>query len=75
MVSVGPVSFAWITYLIARFFGKMFNQHEVQILLGGANSPVDLDYLRRYTNYGGVCDDAEDTISAFWNVSSFRVCS
>jgi len=45
----------------------MFNQQEVQILLGGVNSPVDLDDLHRHTNYSGVYDDAEDTITAFWN--------
>jgi hypothetical protein len=47
----------------------MFNQQEVQILLGGVNSPVDLDDLRKNTNYGGLYDDNESTITAFWNVS------
>jgi len=46
----------------------MFNQQEVQILLGGVNTPVDLDDLRQHTKYGGVYDDQEATISAFWNV-------
>jgi hypothetical protein len=64
---VGPVSFTWITYANAEFFGKMFSWQEVQILLGG---PVNLHDLRRPTNYGGVYDDAEDTITAFWNVSA-----
>ena len=34
----------------------MFNQQELQILLGGVNAPeppVDLDDLRQHTNYGG----------------------
>jgi len=47
---------------------RMFNQQEVQILLGGVNSPVDLDDLRKNTNYGGVYDDEEQTITSFWNV-------
>jgi len=47
----------------------MFNQQEVQILLGGVNSPVDLEDLRKHTNYGGLYDDSEATITAFWNVS------
>jgi len=47
---------------------RMFNQQEVQILLGGVNSPVNLKDLRQNTNYGGVYDDAEATIVAFWNV-------
>jgi ubiquitin-protein ligase E3 C len=48
---------------------RMFNQQEVQILLGGVNSPVDLEDLRKHTNYGGVYDDGQDTIVGFWNVS------
>jgi hypothetical protein len=71
VASVGSVSFAWIAYLI---FSRMFNQQEVQILLGGTNSSVGLDDLRRHTD-GGVYDDAEDTITAFWNVSLFWICS
>jgi ubiquitin-protein ligase E3 C len=47
---------------------RMFNQQEVQILLGGVNSPVDLEDLRKHTNYGGVYDDGQDTIVGFWNV-------
>jgi ubiquitin-protein ligase E3 C len=47
----------------------MFNQQEAQILIGGVNSPVDLDDLRKYTLYSGVYDDNEDTITSFWNVS------
>jgi ubiquitin-protein ligase E3 C len=46
----------------------MFNQQELQILLGGVNSPVNLEDLRANTNYGGVYDDKEDTIQAFWEV-------
>jgi ubiquitin-protein ligase E3 C len=52
----------------ALMFLRMFNQQEAQILLGGVNSPVDLDDLRKHTNYSGVYDDTEITITAFWNV-------
>jgi hypothetical protein len=48
---------------------RMFNQHEIQILLGGVNSPIDWDDLRTNTNYGGLYDDKEETIVRFWNVS------
>lgn len=48
----------------------MFNQQEVQILLGGVDSPVDLNDLRNHTNYGGLYDDNEPTIVAFWKVGS-----
>jgi ubiquitin-protein ligase E3 C len=46
----------------------MFNQQEVQILLGGVNSPVDLEDLRKHTHYSGAYDENETTIAAFWNV-------
>jgi ubiquitin-protein ligase E3 C len=48
----------------------MFNQQELQILLGGINSPIDLDNLKAHTNYGGLYDVNEPTIVVFWNVSS-----
>jgi len=46
----------------------MFNQQELQMLLGGVNTPIDIDDLRRNTNYGGLYDDQEPTIVAFWKV-------
>jgi hypothetical protein len=52
----------------------MFNQQEVQILIGGVNSPIDLDDLRRHTNYGGLYDDNHETVVMFWNVSRFLLC-
>jgi hypothetical protein len=47
---------------------RMFNQQELQLLLGGVNTPIDLEDLRRNTNYGGLYDDKEPTIIAFWRV-------
>jgi ubiquitin-protein ligase E3 C len=46
----------------------MFNQQELQLLLGGVNTPIDINDLRRNTNYGGLYDDQEQTIVAFWKV-------
>lgn len=46
----------------------MFNQQELQILLGGANTPIDVNDLRRNTVYGGSFNDDEPTILAFWKV-------
>ena len=54
-------------------FCRMFNQQEVQILIGGVNSPIDLDDLRRHTNYGGLYDDNHETVVMFWNVSRLSV--
>lgn len=48
----------------------MFNQQELQILLGGVNTPIDLSDLREHTQYGGLYDDGNPTIQAFWKVSS-----
>lgn len=50
------------------FRKRMFNQQEVQILIGGVNSPIDLNDLRQHTNYGGLYDDNHPVIVTFWNV-------
>ena len=46
----------------------MFNQQELQILLGGVNSPIDVADLRAHTQYGGLYDDHHATIEMFWRV-------
>ena len=47
---------------------RMFNQQELQILLGGVNSPIDVEDLRANTQYGGLYDDRQQTIAMFWDV-------
>jgi ubiquitin-protein ligase E3 C len=52
---------------------SMFNQSELQRLVGGDSTPIDLDDLRRNTVYSGlyeIGDDNQehDTIKLFWNV-------
>ncbi|OAX36693.1 HECT-domain-containing protein [Rhizopogon vinicolor AM-OR11-026] len=47
---------------------RMFNQQELQILLGGVNAPVDVQDLRAHTQYGGLYGDDESTIQMFWKV-------
>jgi hypothetical protein len=47
----------------------MFNQQELQILLGGVNAPVDVQDLRAHTQYGGLYGDDEPTVQMFWKVS------
>ncbi len=47
---------------------RMFNQHEVQVLLGGTNSPIDVDDLKKHTNYGGMYDENHAVIVCFWRV-------
>lgn len=46
----------------------MFNQQELQILIGGVNSPIDLDDLRQHTQYGGAYKDDHPTVEMFWKV-------
>ncbi|PPQ89897.1 hypothetical protein CVT25_004840 [Psilocybe cyanescens] len=60
--------FEGLSEMIDQKWLRMFNQQEVQILIGGVNSPIDLVDLRRHTNYGGLYDDDHPTIVAFWNV-------
>jgi HECT-domain (ubiquitin-transferase) len=60
-----------VTFLFELTNGcRMFNQQELQVLLGGVNIPVDINDLRQNTNYGGLYDDQEPTIVAFWKVGS-----
>jgi ubiquitin-protein ligase E3 C len=49
----------------------MFNQQELQILLGGVNSPIDLEDLRQNTQYGGLYDNEHPTIELFWKVRTY----
>lgn len=49
---------------------RMFNQQELQVLLGGVNTPIDINDLRQNTNYGGLYDEQESTIVVFWKVGS-----
>jgi ubiquitin-protein ligase E3 C len=46
----------------------MFNQQEVQVLIGGANTPIDIADLQQHTNYGGLYDANHPTIVSFWKV-------
>lgn len=46
----------------------MFNQQELQILLGGVDSPINVADLRANTQYGGLYADDQPTIQAFWRV-------
>ncbi|KAF5355124.1 hypothetical protein D9756_005712 [Leucocoprinus leucothites] len=48
--------------------GTMFNQQEVQILLGGVNTSIDIQDLKNNTNYGGLYDPGHPTILLFWKV-------
>ncbi|KZT24637.1 HECT-domain-containing protein [Neolentinus lepideus HHB14362 ss-1] len=60
--------FEGLSQMIDTKWLRMFNQQELQILLGGVDTPIDFDDLRKHTNYGGLYDDDHETIVMFWNV-------
>ncbi|KAF8156534.1 hypothetical protein B0H34DRAFT_783018 [Crassisporium funariophilum] len=43
----------------------MFNQQEVQLLIGGVNTPIDIADLQQLANYGGLYDTHHPTIQIF----------
>ncbi|KAK4230121.1 hypothetical protein QBC38DRAFT_517455 [Podospora fimiseda] len=52
---------------------RMFNQNELQRLVGGDDSPIDVEDLRKNTMYGGayqIGDDGQEhpTVKLFWQV-------
>ncbi|KAJ7168585.1 HECT-domain-containing protein [Mycena filopes] len=60
--------FEGLSEIIDAKWLKMFNQQELQILIGGTDSPVDLDDLQGHTQYGGTFDPNHATIISFWRV-------
>lgn len=48
----------------------MFNQQELQILIGGIEEPVDVEDLMQNAVYGGVYDTDHVVIQRFWKVGS-----
>ncbi|KAF8610442.1 HECT-domain-containing protein [Ceratobasidium sp. AG-I] len=47
---------------------RMFNQQELQMLIGGTPDPIDLDDLRANVVYGGLYDESHEVIRTFWKV-------
>lgn len=46
----------------------MFNNKEVQVLISGAEIPVDIEDLKNHTNYTGGFEPNHKTIRLFWKV-------
>ncbi|KAK6496540.1 hypothetical protein TWF481_001542 [Arthrobotrys musiformis] len=62
-----------LSSIISPRWLSMFNQSELQTLVGGNESPLDIDDLRENTVYGGIYtmgDDQQEheTIKMFWRV-------
>lgn len=49
---------------------RMFDHNELQVLISGALIPVDLEDLRRNTNYSGGFTEDHPCIESFWRVVS-----
>lgn len=47
---------------------QMFNNKELQVLISGAQIPVDVNDLKLHTNYTGGYAPEHPTITAFWKV-------
>ncbi|KAK6340486.1 hypothetical protein TWF730_002236 [Orbilia blumenaviensis] len=62
-----------LSSIISPRWLSMFNQSELQTLVGGNESPLDVDDLRKNTVYGGVYTIGDDnqeheTVKMFWQV-------
>ncbi|KAJ3255753.1 hypothetical protein HDU77_003522 [Chytriomyces hyalinus] len=60
--------FTGLNEIINTKWLKIFNQSELQILLGGASVPINLDDLRANITYGGDFHELHPTIRIFWEV-------
>ncbi|KAG6825622.1 hypothetical protein H0H92_003037, partial [Tricholoma furcatifolium] len=47
---------------------RMFNPQEIQTLISGPNTLMELEDLRRHTSYAGSYHDEDETVVMFWNV-------
>ncbi|KAF6020158.1 UBE3C [Bugula neritina] len=47
---------------------RMFNQHELNVVISGATSPIDVNDLRVHTQYSGSYSSDHPTILLFWEV-------
>ncbi|CUA75157.1 ubiquitin-protein ligase E3 C [Rhizoctonia solani] len=47
---------------------RMFNQEELQMLIGGTPDSIDVDDLRANCVYGGLYDESHEVIERFWKV-------
>ncbi|CAG2116867.1 unnamed protein product [Medioppia subpectinata] len=47
---------------------RMFDPRELQILISGAPTPIDIEDLRRNTNYAGGYNNEHKVIVVFWKV-------
>ncbi|XP_061385742.1 ubiquitin-protein ligase E3C isoform X2 [Danaus plexippus] len=57
-----------LTSVVNAEWLRMFSCRELQLLISGAEVPIDLVDLRRHTQYGGGFSDSHPTVQCFWKV-------
>lgn len=49
---------------------RMFSPGELQTLISGAQLPIDIEDLKKHTNYSGAYSESHSVIKCFWKVVS-----
>ncbi|KPI95020.1 Ubiquitin-protein ligase E3C [Papilio xuthus] len=57
-----------VTSVVSAEWLRMFSCRELQLLISGAEVPIDLDDLKRNTHYAGGFSETHPTVQAFWKV-------
>ncbi|XP_075974851.1 ubiquitin-protein ligase E3C [Anticarsia gemmatalis] len=57
-----------LTSVVSAEWLRMFSCRELQLLISGAEVPIDLDDLKRHTQYAGGFSTTHPTVQCFWKV-------
>ncbi|CAB3256415.1 unnamed protein product [Arctia plantaginis] len=57
-----------LTSVVSAEWLRMFSCRELQLLISGAEVPIDLDDLKRHTQYAGGFSITHPTVQCFWKV-------
>ncbi|XP_045771011.1 ubiquitin-protein ligase E3C [Maniola jurtina] len=57
-----------LTSVVNAEWLRMFSCRELQLLISGAEVPIDIDDLRTHTQYGGGFSETHPTVQCFWRV-------
>jgi ubiquitin-protein ligase E3 C len=60
--------FTGLLDLVQPSWLKMFNEEELQVLIGGVEIEIDTQDLKQHATYGGIYDPEHPTIKLFWKV-------
>lgn len=70
---MGPLCHSFIQGLgsvIPLEWLQMFNEREIQVLVSGAQVPINIEDLKLHTTYSGVFNNEHESIDHFWKVVS-----